>query len=71
MSLKDRLAVAPSTKSRFELAVEELPAAEREALIEAAREPAWSSAALIRALAEEGVVVGKDSFAKWRSSVAG
>lgn len=66
MSLKDRLAERPVVKPRFEQQIEALPAEELKALMFAVNDPAWSNAALIRILADEGIHVGKDTFGPWR-----
>lgn len=70
MSLKDRLAKRPVVKPRFEQLIEALPEDDYAALLTAARDSAWSNAAIIRELNDEGIQVGKDAFGKWRSSVA-
>ena len=70
MSLKDRFAERPAVKPRFVQQLEALPAEEYEALVEAARDSSWSGAAIVRALNDEGIRVGKDAFLKWRNSVA-
>ena len=59
----------PAYKPKFEQYIDSLPAEDREALIAAANDPAWSSAALIRVLQDDGVAVGKDTFNTWRRRV--
>ena len=69
MSLKDKLAVRPVVKPRFEQLIEELPEEERAALDAACRDSAWSNAAIIRILADEGIPVSKDTFGPYRRRV--
>ena len=69
MSLKDRLSVRPVVKARFEQQIEALPKDELDALMSAVMDPAWSNAALMRALADEKIPVGKDTFGPWRKRV--
>ena len=69
MSLKDKLAVRPVVKPRFEQLIDELPADELNALIDAVLNPGWTNAALMRILADEGIAVSKDTFGPWRKRV--
>ena len=70
MSLKDRLAVRPVVKPRFEQLVDELPEEEKVALIGAAKDPAWSTAELIRVLAAEGIRVSKETLGPYRKRLS-
>ena len=70
MSLKERLAVRPVMKPRFEQLVDELPEGERVALVAAAKDPAWSTAELIRALNAEGIKVSKETLGPWRKRLS-
>jgi hypothetical protein len=67
VSLKDRLAVRPVVKPRFEQLIDELPQDERAALFAAMEDQAWSNAAIIRELAAEGIAVSKDTFGPYRT----
>ena len=69
MSLKDKLAERPATKPRFDSLIEELPEDERAALVAACLDSAWSNAAIIRVLADEGIPVSKDTFGPFRKRV--
>jgi hypothetical protein len=70
VSLKDRLAVAPNVKPKFEQLIDALPQDERAALIAAAKDPAWSTAELIRVLKDEGISVSKDTLGPWRKRLS-
>jgi hypothetical protein len=70
VSLKDRLAVAPNVKPKFEQVIDALPQDERDALIAAAKDRAWSTAELIRVLADEGIKVSKDTLGPWRNRLS-
>lgn len=70
MSLAERLkAERVEKKPAFEQWLDTLSAADRAALEDAAHDRAWSNAALIRIISDEGYPVGKDSLAKWRHNV--
>jgi len=69
MSLKERLSVRPVVKPKFEQVIDGLPEEERVALLAAAADPAWSTAALIRVLSDEGIQVSKETLGPWRNRV--
>lgn len=72
MALADRLAnERPEHRPRFLQIIDELSPDDRAALIAAAKDPAWSNAALIDVLRREGIVVGKEGLTKWRRNVIG
>ena len=72
MSLAAKLEAAkPARKSQFEQYVDGLSVEDREALLEAAHDKAWSTSALLRVIKSEGVAVGKDGLSAWRSRVTG
>lgn len=58
-------------KPRFHQVIENLKPDDRQALIAAAKDPAWSNAGLMEVLRREGIPVGKDALAKWRRDVTG
>ena len=70
MSLASKLeALKPVHKPKFDQVVEAMPAVDRDALVAAAHDPAWSTAALLRVLHGEGVQVGKETLQAWRNKV--
>lgn len=67
MSLAERLAGAKKpVKSLFESWVDALDPVDRDALLAAAVDPELSTQAIVRAVAEEGRSVNKDTIAAWR-----
>jgi len=71
MSLASKLEAAkPVHKPKFEQYVDGLPEADRRALVEAAKDPSWTTAALLRVLQAEGAQVGKESLSAWRRHVS-
>lgn len=71
MSLADKLdALKPVYKPRFEQYVDSLPEKDKTALLAAANDPAWSTAALLRVLQDDGVSVGKEALGSWRRNVS-
>ena len=72
MSLSERLASGrPNLAPKFETWIAGLPEADRAALIDAAKDPAWTNIGLRRMIEAEGHNVGKEAFGKWRARVAG
>jgi hypothetical protein len=70
MSLAERLE-AETPKLSFPEWLISLEPKDRQALEEAARNPAWSTAALVRIIVEEGGPNSKDLIGKWRHGVTG
>ena len=67
MSLASKLeALKPVHKPKFDQTVEDMPEGDRLAFLAAARDPAWSTAALLRVLVDEGVPVGKETLSAYR-----
>jgi alpha-D-ribose 1-methylphosphonate 5-triphosphate synthase subunit PhnL len=72
MSLAERLeALKPVHKLNLEEYIASLPDEDREALVDAAKNRAWTTAALLRILHDEDVSVGKESLSAWRRHVSG
>ena len=71
MSLAKRLTdERPTFKPRFVDWIETLSDEDHDALIAAAKDPAWSNAALARVVQAEGATAGKDAIREWRARVA-
>jgi hypothetical protein len=70
MSLAERLKTErPDYRPTFTEWFMKLAPADKAALEEAAKDPAWSNAALVRIIQDEGGVASKDTIAKWRVGV--
>ena len=71
MSIADKLeTLTPDLKPGINAYVAELSERDRAALIAAANDRAWSTAALHRLVREDGCGVGKDAFGAWRDRVS-
>lgn len=69
MSLADRLEAAKAApRPAFEVWIDGLSASDRDALMAAAGDPAWSHRALYDAVKAEGAKVGKESLTNWRKA---
>jgi hypothetical protein len=66
LSLTEKLAAPPKQQSKFEAWMETLSDEDSDALYAALNNQAWSTAALIRVIREEGFNVGKDTLQQWR-----
>jgi hypothetical protein len=70
MSLASKLEAAkPVHKPKFDRVIEDMPEADRDALVAAAHDPAWSTAALLRVLKDEHVQVSKETLQAWRKRI--
>lgn len=70
MSLAARLTdERPTFKPRFVDWIETLNDEDHDALVAAAKDPAWTNAALARTIASEGFEVHKDTLKEWRARV--
>ena len=71
MSLASKLeALKPVYKPKFDQVVDEMSEADRVAFVAAAKNPEWSTAALLRVLQDEGVQVGKETLSAYRKRVS-
>ncbi|WP_193510464.1 hypothetical protein [Cryobacterium sp. BB736] len=70
MSLKEKLAEASQTTQRdsFEIWLDTLPTAEREALIKFASHPGITHRAFVEIVKSEGAKVGREKVTAWRKS---
>ena len=70
MSLASKLEAAkPVHKPKFDQVVDDMSAEDRAAFLAAAKDPAWSTAALLRVLVDENVQVGKETLSAYRKRV--
>ena len=70
MSLASKLEAAkPVHKPKFDQVVDDMAETDRAALIAALKDPAWSTAAILRVLTDEKVQVGKETLSAYRKRV--